>query len=57
MLIVNGVQMYSVNVRKEVSERLEIAVQKSGMNRNKWITIAILEKMERDGYSYDEYCK
>ena len=47
-------KMYSVNVRKEVSARLEMAVQKSGVNRNKWITTAILEKLEREGFLQEQ---
>lgn len=29
---------------------VEKAMANSGMNRNKWTTTAIVEKLERDGY-------
>ena len=45
-----NMKMISVNLNKEVFELLEAGVLKSGINRNKYVTTAILEKLERDGY-------
>ena len=45
-----NMKMISVNLNKDVFELLEAGVLKSGINRNKYVTTAILEKLERDGY-------
>lgn len=45
---------FSLALRNDVNDKVETAVQKSGVNRNKWIVTAILEKFEREGYLYDE---
>ena len=42
--------MISVNLNKDVFELLETGVLKSGINRNKYVTTAILEKLEKDGF-------
>ena len=34
-----------------VFELLDAGVLKSGINRNKYVTTAILEKLERDGFT------
>ena len=44
-----NMKMISVNLNKDVFELLEAGVLKSGINRNKYVTTAILEKLERDG--------
>lgn len=43
-------KMISVNLNKNVFEILEAGVLKSGLNRNKYVTTAILEKLEKDGF-------
>ena len=48
-----NMKMVSVNLNKEVFELLEAGVLKSGMNRNKYITTAILEKLAKDGFVLD----
>ena len=45
-----NMKMISVNLNKDVFELLEAGVLKSGINRNKYVTTAILEKLERDGF-------
>ena len=45
-----NMKMISVNLNKDVFEMLESGVLKSGINRNKYVTTAILEKLERDGF-------
>ena len=45
-----NMKMISVNLNKDVFELLETGVLKSGINRNKYVTTAILEKLERDGF-------
>ena len=45
-----NMKMISVNLNREVFELLEAGVLKSGINRNKYVTTAILEKLERDGF-------
>ena len=46
-----NMKMISVNLNKDVFELLEAGVLKSGINRNKYVTTAILEKLERDGFT------
>ncbi len=41
---------YTVKYQKSIYEAVEKAMSDSGMNRNRWSTIAIVEKLERDGY-------
>ena len=43
-------KMISVNLNRDVFELLEAGVLKSGINRNKYVTTAIIEKLERDGF-------
>lgn len=45
---------YTVKYQKSIYEAVEKAMSDSGMNRNKWTTTAILEKLERDGYIQGE---
>ena len=45
-----NMKMISVNLNKDVFELLEAGVFKSGIKRNKYVTTAILEKLERDGF-------
>ena len=45
-----NMKMISVNLNKDVFELLEVGVLKSGINRNKYVTTVILEKLERDGF-------
>ena len=49
-----NMKMISVNLNKDVFELLEAGVLKSGINRNKYVTTAILEKLERDGFLSDD---
>lgn len=41
---------YTVKYQKSIYEMVEKAMTNTGMNRNKWTTTAIVEKLERDGY-------
>ena len=41
---------YTVKYKNEIYTRVEKAMQASGINRNKWTTQAIIEKLERDGF-------
>lgn len=41
---------YTVKYQKSIYEAVEKAMVDTGMNRNKWTTTAIIEKLERDGY-------
>lgn len=41
---------YTVKYQKSIYEAVEKAMIDTGMNRNKWTTTAIVEKLERDGY-------
>ncbi len=41
---------YTVKYQKLIYEAVEKAMSDTGMNRNKWTTTAIVEKLERDGY-------
>ena len=43
---------YTVKYKKEIYLKVEKAMEKSGMNRNKWTTQAIVEKLKKDGF-YD----
>ncbi len=41
---------YTVKYQKSIYEQVEKAMADTGMNRNKWTTTAIMEKLQRDGY-------
>lgn len=41
---------YTVKYQKSIYEAVEKAMSDTGMNRNRWTTTAIIEKLERDGY-------
>ena len=41
---------YTIKYQKSIYEAVEKAMADSGMNRNRWTTTAIVEKLERDGY-------
>lgn len=43
-------KQYSVKYPIEIYREVEKAMSDSGMNRNRWTTTAIVEKLERDGY-------
>lgn len=45
-----NMKQYSVKYPLWIYEMVEKAMVDSGMNRNKWTTTAIVEKLERDGY-------
>ena len=45
---------YTVKYQKSIYEAVEKAMVDSGMNRNRWTTTAIVEKLERDGYIQGE---
>ena len=49
-----NMKMISVNLNKDVFELLEAGVLKSGINRNKYVTTAIMEKLEKDGFILDD---
>lgn len=41
---------YTVKYKKTIYNLVEQAMKDAGLNRNKWTTTAIMEKLERDGY-------
>ena len=41
---------YTVKYKRSIYDAVEKAMEKSGMNRNKWTTTAIMEKLKRDGF-------
>ena len=41
---------YTVKYQRSIYDAVEKAMEKSGMNRNKWTTTAIMEKLKRDGF-------
>ncbi len=45
-----NMKQYSVKYPIEIYREVEKAMSDSGMNRNRWTTTAIVEKLERDGY-------
>ena len=45
-----NMKQYSVKYPIEIYREVEKAMTDSGMNRNRWTTTAIIEKLERDGY-------
>ena len=46
-------KQYSVKYPIDIYEKVEKAMSDTGMNRNKWTTTAIIEKLIRDGYMSD----
>lgn len=49
-----NMKMISVNLNKDIFKLLEAGVLKSGINRNKYVTTAIMEKLEKDGFVLDD---
>lgn len=45
-----NMKQYTVKYPIDVYRLVEKAMNDSGINRNRWTTIAIIEKLERDGY-------
>lgn len=45
-----NMKQYSVKYPIEIYKLVEKAFHDTGMNRNRWTTTAIVEKLERDGY-------
>lgn len=45
-----NMKQYSVKYPLWIYRAVEKAMVDSGMNRNRWTTTAIIEKLERDGY-------
>lgn len=45
-----NMKQYSVKYPIDIYTRVEMAMDHTGMNRNKWTTQAIIEKLERDGF-------
>lgn len=45
---------YTVKYQKTIYELVEKAMVDANINRNKWTTTAIIEKLERDGYIQKE---
>ncbi len=45
-----NMKQYSVKYPIEIYRAVEKAMADTGINRNKWTTTAIVEKLERDGY-------
>lgn len=45
-----NMKQYSVKYPIGIYRAVEKAMADTGMNRNKWTTTAIVEKLERDGY-------
>lgn len=43
-------KQYSVKYPIAIYKAVEKAMTDTGMNRNRWTTTAIVEKLERDGY-------
>ena len=41
---------YTVKYQRSIYDAVEKAMEKSGMNRNRWTTTAIIEKLKRDGF-------
>lgn len=49
-----NMKQYSVKYPIGIYKMVEKAMADSGMNRNRWTTTAIVEKLERDGYIQGE---
>ena len=45
-----NMKAYTVKYQKAIYDLVEKAMEESGLNRNRWTTQAIIEKLERDGY-------
>ena len=45
-----NMKQYTVKYPIGIYRAVERAMKESGMNRNKWTTTAIIEKLERDGF-------
>lgn len=45
-----NMKQYSVKYPIDIYKMVEKAMADTGMNRNRWTTTAIVEKLERDGY-------
>ena len=45
---------YTVKYQKTIYELVEKSMVDANINRNKWTTTAIIEKLERDGYIQKE---
>lgn len=45
-----NMKQYSIKYPIGIYNLVEQAIKDSGLNRNKWTTTAIVEKLERDGY-------
>ena len=45
-----NMKLYSVKYPIEIYRAVEKAMADTGMNRNRWTTTAIVEKLKRDGY-------
>lgn len=45
-----NMKQYSIKYPIQIYRAVEKAMANTGMNRNKWTTTAIVEKLERDGY-------
>ena len=45
-----NMKQYSVKYPLWIYEAVEKAMSDTGMNRNRWTTTAIVEKLKRDGY-------
>ena len=48
-----NMKQYSVKYPIDIYKLVEKAMNDSGINRNKWTTMAIIEKLQRDGYITD----
>lgn len=49
-----NMKAYTVKYQKAIYDLVEKAMEESGLNRNRWTTQAIIEKLERDGYMIDQ---
>lgn len=49
-----NMKAYTVKYQKAIYDLVEKAMEESGLNRNRWTTLAIIEKLERDGYLTDQ---
>jgi len=49
-----NMKAYTVKYQKGIYELVEKAMADTGMNRNKWTTQAIIEKLQREGYLTDQ---
>lgn len=49
-----NMKAYTVKYSLDIYNAVEKAMTITGMNRNKWTTTAIVEKLKRDGFLNDE---